>query len=127
MHLMLEKAELLMPEHFGYRVIHFEHDREHESTRNKENFLGLKVNLFPPVNSPTPILINPATTRMEEPFSALTRLLESFVAGEIASRRIAYGNCVVTFCYDCRRLLAISPKRDYVCVHCGADLTLQIG
>ena len=46
MHLMLEKAELLMPEHFGYRVIHFEHDREHESTRNKENFLGLKLSLI---------------------------------------------------------------------------------
>lgn len=128
MHLMLERAEILLPDRFGYRVIHFEHDRNDESRGFRPNFLGLKVHIFPPpVSSPTPVVLGPMTTPMAAPLSELANLLEAFVKSEIASRRIAYGNCVVTYCYDCRRLLAISPKGKYSCPHCNADLTLQIG
>ena len=125
--LMGQRLELLGPERFGYRVMHFEHDREHEAGSVPDNYLGVKVNLFPwsPAD-PAPVLIEPATTDAANPFAILAHHLEDFVAGEIAQKRITYGDCVVTFCHDCKQLLALSPKGIYKCRHCSADLTLQL-
>ena len=57
---MGQRVELLSPAHFGYRVMHFEHDRADEAGSVHKNYLGVKVNLFPwSPTDPAPVIIEP--------------------------------------------------------------------
>ncbi len=109
-------------------MIHLEHDRVHESQSIPDYYLGLKVVLFPDFpGGATPLVSPPRTTEDGKPFRSLAKLLEDFVASEIDAGHIKYGNCVVTFCRACERLLTLSPRGACVCRYCEADLVSQMG
>ena len=126
--LIEQRRSLLARDQLGYRMIHLEHNRDHESQSIPDYYLGLKVVLFS--DSPrdaAPLVSAPRTTEDNEPFRSLTKLLEAFVNSEVEKGNIRYGNCAVTFCHACERLITLSPRGVCVCRYCNADLISQMG
>ena len=107
----------LAPESFGYHALPFEHGTEGDAD------VGLLVQgaANPSAPTATPHL-HSGRVKPAQPFIGLMERIYEFAEDESENRKVRLGFCVVTYCYDCRKLLLLAMREQCTCYRCGRDL-----
>jgi hypothetical protein len=119
-----EKVDSLETKKYGYEIMPFEH------YQTKDLDIGMKTiyNQFvPPKSSLT--LLGPITTDVKHPFDLFVERLHQFYTdtiNESNKREIEdirkFGDAVITYCRNCKKLILIYPKISSACPECKLSI-----